>query len=313
MRLTILTRAVLLLQASLLVGASAHAQEGFQPSAAAEALFQEGKDLIAQGRHQEACARFEGSVRIERAVGALLNLADCHERIGRTASAWAEYRDAASDAERAGDAVRMRFATRRAAELQPSLSRILVRVEGVAEGLTIRINGREMAREAWSSAVPVDPGRITVEAARSGFQTWRSTVDVPARDSVSISIPKLEPLDKAARPNLSPPVAAPDRTSFYLVAGTSTTLLVLGAGFGIKTLSTQAKVDDRCGNRYCDATGLELEREAKTYATVSTVGIGAGVALAGLAAYLWYSKPREQRSSASVVVGPGFATVGGSF
>ena len=295
------------------IASTAHGQEGFQPSAAAEALFQEGKELMARGRHPEACAKFEASVRIERAVGAVLNLADCHERVGRTASAWSEYRDAASDAERTGDAVRARFANRRAAELQPSLSRLLVGVDGAAEGLTVRVNGRELARDAWSSAVPVDPGSLTVEAAKPGFRMWRATVHVPPHDSVSMRVPSLEPLVVKKESRQLPTTAGPDRTTFYLVAGTSATLLVLGAGFGIQTLATQAKVDDRCGNRYCDATGLELEREAKTYATLSTIGLGAGAALTGVAAYLWFSKPREGRPSASMSVGPGCATLQGSF
>lgn len=298
------------LAVAILIASAAHAQEGWQPSAAAEALFQQGKELVAKGNLPEACAKFEASVRLERAVGALLNLADCHERVGRTASAWSEYRDAAADAERASDPVRARFAHRRAEVLQPSLSRIKIEVARPASGAVIRVNGREVATDAWGSALPVDPGRLNVEASAPGFRSWRTVMEVPPRGGVSVRVPPLEPLSVKREPGA---VAGPDRTSFYVVAGTGATVLGIGAVFGIQTLVTQSKVDDRCGDRYCDATGLELERDAKTYATLSTIGLGAGLALSGLAAYLWFSKPGERQSSASVSLGPGSATFQGSF
>src|SRR5215471_2500246 len=64
-------------------------------SPAAEALFQEGRRLLSEGQTDEACARFAGSFAIEASSGTLLNLASCHEKQDKTATAWAEYRAAA--------------------------------------------------------------------------------------------------------------------------------------------------------------------------------------------------------------------------
>ena len=46
-----------------------------QDRAAAEAAFDEGRQLATNGRYAEACLRFEASERLDPAVGSLLNLA----------------------------------------------------------------------------------------------------------------------------------------------------------------------------------------------------------------------------------------------
>src|SRR5829696_5855787 len=89
----------------------------------AEALFTEGRRLLAERRYAEACAKLAESQRLDPAIGTLLNLADCHEKNGQTASAWARFREAAEAARRAGDATREKVAARRASALDEKLSK----------------------------------------------------------------------------------------------------------------------------------------------------------------------------------------------
>src|SRR5688572_27022649 len=85
--------------AALTVTPPAHAQAENQ--AAARALFEEARDLAKAGNYSAACPKFEAANRLYASPGALLNLADCYEHLGRTASAWSQFGEAASVAERA--------------------------------------------------------------------------------------------------------------------------------------------------------------------------------------------------------------------
>src|SRR6185436_4269196 len=74
--------------------------------AAARALFAEGRKLSSEGKWQEACPKFEESLRLVPGAGTRFNLADCWEHIGRTASAWSGFLDVAAEAKAAGQADR---------------------------------------------------------------------------------------------------------------------------------------------------------------------------------------------------------------
>ncbi|MEJ7735736.1 MAG: hypothetical protein WKG00_41925, partial [Polyangiaceae bacterium] len=54
--------------------------------ASAQALFDAGKLLVADGKYAEACPKFEASFTLDRTLGTLLNLADCHEKVGKVAT-----------------------------------------------------------------------------------------------------------------------------------------------------------------------------------------------------------------------------------
>ena len=160
---------------------SAWAQAGNQ--ATAEALFSEGRSLAAKGRFAEACPKFEASQQLDPGLGTLLNLADCYEKVGKTASAWAEYRDALPLARAAGSKVRLDLATSRAAALESRLSKLTIRVSSATSavpGLEIRRDGAVMLQAELDSALPVDPGSHTLEASAPGKQRWSTTVQIAA-------------------------------------------------------------------------------------------------------------------------------------
>ena len=61
----------------------------------ADKLFEEANALAAVGRYAEACPKLAESQRIEPAVGTQFNLADCHEHLGQTATAFALFSEVA--------------------------------------------------------------------------------------------------------------------------------------------------------------------------------------------------------------------------
>ena len=96
-----------------------------------------------EGNFVEACPKLEESQRLDPKGGTLLNLAVCHQRVGKKATAWTEYRQALAQAVREGRPRRVELARARLEELDSELSRIVVIVPAPArlDGLVIRLNG----------------------------------------------------------------------------------------------------------------------------------------------------------------------------
>ena len=97
-----------------------------QPSdnkALAEQLFNQGRELAKANNWTAACPKFEASLRYDAALGTKLNLATCYEHVGKLASAWGLYRDAAELAARANDAKRREYAQTKATRTRASAAR----------------------------------------------------------------------------------------------------------------------------------------------------------------------------------------------
>lgn len=198
MTMTPRTLAILLVALTLVAGARpALAQD----TAGAELAFTQGRDLLAAGAIVDACDKFAESQRLAPAVGTLLNLADCRERLGRLASAWADFRRAAAHAARDGQPRREAEANRRTKLLEPRLTRVIVRVRGDRpDDLVISRDGRQMN---WLVGVsfPIDAGTHRFEANAPGHVGWFKEVTVAGEGAtVVVDIP---PLAEAAAPRPS--------------------------------------------------------------------------------------------------------------
>ena len=116
-----------------------------QPSppdvARAVSLFEQAKAKLAAGEVETACRLFVESYKADAQIGTLLNAALCHERAGKTASAWAEFSSVASLAARAGQAKRAEVARDHSRILEPTLTRVKVDVRDSSPGLAITIDG----------------------------------------------------------------------------------------------------------------------------------------------------------------------------
>jgi len=313
-------------------------QGGASNRAAAEALFNQGRALAASGKYAEACPKFEASEQLDPGLGTLLNLAACYEKLGKTASAWAEYREAIPLARAAGSKVRVDLATERAKALESRLSMLTIRALGGGEqsaGLDIRRDGVPVLPAELGSPIPVDPGSHTVEATAPGKQKWSSTVelreaqrlavDVPALTRNEVSAPPVGPAVATSgtpeRPINAPPAEQPapsgsgQRTAAIVAGAIGVVGVGLGAVFGIGAASKWSDAKSHC-SAYpygCDAEGLDAHSSANSKASISTVAfIVGGSALAG-AAILWFTAPSGKEQNMAVGVGPGSAFVRGSF
>ncbi|WP_437730811.1 tetratricopeptide repeat protein [Sorangium sp. So ce1335] len=192
-------RGLLFLGAGALLGAvtlsgaasAQRAQDAVKPMA--EALFWQGRDLFKRGQYPEACDKFEESQRLEPKPGTLLNLAVCHEQVGKLATAWAELGSVEEVARREGPAEREAFARARREALEQRLARIEIRMDAPPASLRLTIDGEPLNGAALSAPFPIDPGRHRVAAAAPGKKAWSTAVDVPPeRAAIVVTIPALE-------------------------------------------------------------------------------------------------------------------------
>ena len=165
-------RALLILVLTAAAVAVVRPPDAAAQSVEAEALFQQGKKLMAAGNVAEACDKFEASDRLEASVGTELNLADCREKNGQLASAWAAFLKAAGTAKRAGnDGAREAEAKRRATALTSRLSYLTISVadSSKVDGLVIQRNGEPVDPALWNTGVPVDPGVYEISGQAPGM------------------------------------------------------------------------------------------------------------------------------------------------
>lgn len=130
-----------------------------------ERLFREGRELMLEGRFDEACPKIAESQRIDPHVGTLLNLAACHERQGRFASAWVEYQQALTTARAEGQADREHLAEERIAVVAPRVPWVTIRASSPPPpGVEITLDGAVVAPAALGKEMPVDAGDHVVRA-----------------------------------------------------------------------------------------------------------------------------------------------------
>jgi serine/threonine-protein kinase len=296
--------------------------------ATATMLFNEGKRLMGEGNFAEACPKFEESQRLDPGVGTQFNLADCYERAGRTATAWATFMDVASELHATGDAKREKVARDRGATLEPKLSKLTILTPKNATGLEVRRNGEVLGGAVWNNAVPVDPGSYTIEATAPGKKKWSSVAAVgPNGAVVTVTIPDLVTPDASETAPATPPStqatqtlatqtpvpttpeetpsAQPgqtQRTLALVAAGVGVVGIGVGTGFGLTAFSKHSAYLTHCVGSVCDATGVQEHDDAASSATISTIAISAGLVLAAGGAVLWFTAPKAVSKTAIRVV-----------
>ena len=308
--------------------------------AAAQGLFDAAKQLVKDGKVAEACPKFLASYKLDPKPGTLLNLADCYEKTGQIASAWARYLEAASLAQRAGQAERESYAKDHAAALEPKMARLTISAHAAPPGLQVLRDGEAIDAAILGTALPVDPGQHQIEARAPGKKPWTKTIDVAAGPvKVSVEIP---PLDDAAPeppkppppgPGVPPPVPAgvaapgehapaaarggfPRKQLGFAAIGVGGAGLLLGAitgGLAIKKHGDLASSCDK--NGVCPGQDSAIS-SYHLMGTLSDVGLIVGGAIAVTGVVLVVTAPKAVAAKSAwitPVVGPGFVGATGRF
>lgn len=256
---------------------------------------------MAAGRIDEACPKLEASLRLDSGIGTMLFVAECWDRQGRTASAWAQFREAADAAKKAGDP-REKVARQRAGDIEPKLSRLTITVVAPQRPLTIERDGRELPQPVWATALPVDPGEHVVTAVAPGYAKWSGTVRVAANGaSANVEVPSLQALPAtspapATRTTEQPQPVTVTRT-WQRVLGAGLAVvgvggIAVGTGFGLSAIAKNDRADEHCPTIGCDEEGLRVGETADDHAFISTIAFAAGAALVVGGAILYFTASR---------------------
>jgi hypothetical protein len=208
-----------------------------EDQAGARALFTDGKRLMKAGKYPEACPKLEAAQKLYSSAGILLNLGDCYEKIGRTASAWTRFGEAVSVANRSNRPEDADEARRRQEALEPALVRLVVRVTSPVPGLVVTRDGVALDQATWGATLPVDPGEHLVRAEAPGYEPWSASVSITRRgDTVTVKVPKLTAAATVERTSperiAEPPPKPPARTSSGGGRGLALGVLIGGAIVG---------------------------------------------------------------------------------
>jgi hypothetical protein len=312
MRATI--AAAIVCVSALALAPQAHAQN----AAAADALFQKGKDAFDAKRYAEACPAFAESYRLDPVSGSLIALASCYEADGKLASAWSKYGELASVADREGRKDRADGARQRVKELEPKLARLTITVSPDAaaiSGLVVKRDGTAVGSPTYGVAIPIDRGEHTIEASAPGHSAFTQKVNVQDGATMSVSIPALAAEAGATGGGEAPPPPPPAtegssiaRPLGWGALGVGVVAMGIGAYFGASAISKNTESNtgggcDKATNR-CDLAGTGLRNDARSQGNTSTVlfVVGGIFVAAGITMVIvGGSKSQDAKPTASLV------------
>jgi hypothetical protein len=305
-------------------------------SPAAETAFQEGRRLLTAGQTAKACVKFGESFALDASSGTLINLALCHEKQEKLATAWAEYLEAVRLARDQDRPDRAEVANVKASLVEPRVPKLTPTTPHPVPGLRVEIDQRTFGDGAVDVAVPIDPGPHQLTASAPGYLPWTTSFEIKAGEARPLEIPALEPkplisgqptLTPGIPPREGPPVGAPPGileapqardtagrstpTLGWILAGSGVLLLGTGTAFGIVSLVDYHDADNLCPSRQgCEGTAISKRDSAETAAWVADATLGVGAVAAVVGGYLLWRDHREAKRRSAVTLTGGVGWLG---
>ncbi|HEY8089026.1 MAG TPA: hypothetical protein VIF09_14300, partial [Polyangiaceae bacterium] len=267
--------------------------------------------------------------------GTLLNLALCHERAGKTGSAYTEFNESLARAQRDRRPEREQTARVHLGALAPRLAHLTVTVTAAAdvEGLEVTLDGVPWRRPSWGVATIVDPGEHVVAASAPGKVPWNRTVSLREGaggpgDQQSVQVPPLAasvapppaPIAPASPAPGSPPEVSGSRGSGQKTLGVVLGVaggagLATGVVLGILAQSKWSTAKNDCPGALCPDTATRArDNGAGGLADGATVALIAGGALVATGAVLFLTAPGgTSRVGVAPVPGGAVGSFGGAW
>lgn len=304
-----------------------------QKAAAAQTLFEQAMGEMEAQQFASACKKFEEVTRLlPEGVGGKYMLGECYERLGRLASAWAQFSFAFQLATRFGQTERATDANARAEALKPKLATLCIAVPEEMRkvpGISVLRDGVDLREPQWGTEIYVDAGPHDVIVTAPGYTTWKKRIEV-LTDAVQVKLavpqdaikPEIKTPPKEVLPPIAPVVImphAPDRSwqrptgiaGFVVGAATLVTGNILGGLAIAKKNESNDSGHCAISTNRCDDVGLTLRKEAVGLGNGSTGLFVAGTVVGVVGVVLWVTAPKatnekkEPRERVGLEIGPG--------
>lgn len=332
-----MTRSLVVLVA--LAAAPAARADEVDDRAQGNALFDEGRKLMAAKDFEHACPKLAAADKLIQGIGTAVNLGECYEQSGKLASAMIQYQVANGRAKKAGETEKAKDTEERAKKLAPRVPQLVVDVpaEAKVDGLEVKKQGSVILPESWGTPFPCDPGHFELEVGAPGRRSQKVPLDVEGEGkTVHVAIPVLEkddgksgdglvkPPDDSKDPTDDPKPGASSpgtaqRIAGFVIGGTGIAAGIAGFVIGGVAYGNQAEgcVSNEIG-LVCPPDRIGQQKDAHALAWASTgVLIGAGVLVAaGLVIVLTAPSAKVEAkpgTTAQVRVTPTGLSVEGTF
>jgi hypothetical protein len=270
--------------------------------ARADALFKEAQALQSTDLNA-ACVKFAESYALNpHALGTLLNVALCDEKLGRLASALEKFtlaRDVAAEMLASGDkdvAAHRKAAMTHITALEPRIPHVTVElVPPEVPGTTIVIDGKAYTKDKLAK-LAVDPGSHEVVVTAPGYQPHESKFAIAEGEHHTVAIPRLEK---------SVSLRSTRRTIGVIVGGAGLAVGATGIVVGLVARSRYNDTSSCHAGGNCDLPEDYTKRKnALALGNVGTVvGIAGGAAIV-VGAVLWYTGRKSTESAPRVTLLP---------
>ncbi len=318
------------------LAAHAGAETSGEPSSAAlvaaRELFREATKDVDAGHVEAALGKFKRVAAVKETAAVRFNIARCEESLGKLGTALADFETAAQEASadpKSGDVGKM--ARDRATEIRPRVPRLTLSAPKPTADLVVKVDGESQLNATLGVALPVDPGRHTIEAGSNGA-SFKKVVELREGQAETVLIefalaagtppPPRAPDAPPSAPEPDQTTAPPNRTPAYIVLGVGGVLGVTSLAFlllhnqAAGDLDKQKTIDCTLPEGRCPESArarLDPLQSASKRDEVLAIGFGAATAVAlGVGAYLVLSPPGVAKSTRMRIVpaASGVAVVG---
>ena len=250
------------------------------------------------------------SQKLDPAAGTALNLGDCSEHLGRLASAWQYYQEAA---DRFGADDRAEVARRKVAELAPRLARLDIKLApGAPKGAVVFRDGQELGGASLDTPLPIDAGDHHLVVRAPGHEAAEVVVHIEDGQSRTITC------GAGAESAAAPAPAGVARPVGLVVGGLGIAAIGVGAVTGALTLARKDTVAANCdAAKACNPVGVAAASEGKMFSAISTATfLGGAAALAAGVVLVIVGRSGDRSGPVVAVVttvapgGAGFALTG---